>query len=135
MIRYAGIEDLEKIKEFDNHVSEEELRNIIGLNRVLLMSEDDRLVGLLRFNLFWDNTPFMNLLYIAEGERGKGYGKKLVEYWENEMSKKEYRFVLTSSRSDEDGQFFYRRLGYTDRGSLMLPGEALEIIFHKDIDA
>ena len=77
--------------------------------------------------------PFMNMLYVLEGERGKGYGKELVVFWENEMRQKGYDRVLTSTLSNEQAQFFYRKLGYTDSGSLLLPDEPLEIIFLKEI--
>ena len=40
---------------------------------------------------------------------------------------------MTSTLADEEGQFFYRRLGYTDSGALFLPGESAEIIFIKKI--
>ncbi len=87
----------------------------------------------MRFNLFWDNIPFMNLLFILEEQRGKGYGKKMVEFWEHEMAKQGYKSVMTSTQSDEEAQLFYRRLGYADRGALVLPDEPLEIIFYKNV--
>ena len=42
------------------------------------MYEDDKFVGWLRYNLFWDNTPFMNMLYLLDNERGKRNGSRLV---------------------------------------------------------
>ena len=41
--------------------------------------------------------------------------------------------VLTSTRSDERAQGFYRKLGYRDCGALLLPEEPLEIILFKKI--
>ena len=132
-IRYAKPGDIEMISEYDEHVSKEELRNAIAMKRIILLFIGGQFEGWLRFNLFWDNIPFMNLLFILEEQRGKGYGRKLVEFWEHEMAKQGYTFVMTSSLSDEHGQFFYRKLGYTDRGALVLPDEPLEIIFYKSI--
>ena len=57
----------------------------------------------------------------------------MVEFWEHEMAEQGYKFVMTSTQSDEEGQFFYRRLGYTDKGALLLPKEPLEIIFYKKV--
>ncbi|WP_423775813.1 hypothetical protein [Amedibacillus dolichus] len=31
-------------------------------------------MGLLRYNLFWDNTPFCTLLFINRNYHRKGYG-------------------------------------------------------------
>ncbi|MBR6008554.1 MAG: GNAT family N-acetyltransferase [Clostridia bacterium] len=132
-IRYAGPSDIEMISEYDEHLSKEELKNAIALKRIILLFIDGRFEGWLRFNLFWDNIPFMNLLFILEEQRGKGYGRELVGFWEREMKAQGYRFVMTSTQSDEEAQFFYRRLGYTDRGALVLPDEPLEIIFYKNV--
>lgn len=132
-IRYAKSGDLEMISEYDLHISKEELKNAIAMKRMILLFIDGKYKGWLRFNLFWDNIPFMNLLFLFEEQRGKGYGKKLVEFWEQEMAKQGYRFVMTSTQSDEEAQFFYRKLGYTDRGALVLPDEPLEILFYKKV--
>ena len=73
------------------------------------------------------------MLYLFEEYRGKGYGAQLVQYWEAEMARAGYREVLTSTLSDEQGQFFFRKRGYTDCGALLLPGEPLEIILRKEL--
>ena len=114
MIRYANENDIEIISKYDKHISKEELANIIKLKRVIVMYEDDKFVGWLIYNLFWDNTPFMNMLYLLDNERGKGNGSRLVIFWENEMKQKNYEFVLTSTQSNEEAQFFYRKIGYVD---------------------
>ena len=75
----------------------------------------------------------MNMLYIIENYRNKGIGKGLVLFWENEMKKKGYKFLMTSTQSNEEAQNFYRKLEYKDSGSLLLPNEPLEIIFIKSI--
>ena len=134
-IRYAEAGDLEMIAEYDTHISKAEMENVIARKRIILLFIDGKYEGWLRFNLFWDNIPFMNLLFIiSEDQRGKGYGRKLVAFWEHEMAEQDYGFVMTSTQSDEEAQFFYRKLGYTDRGSLILPDEPLEIIFYKKLD-
>lgn len=133
MIRYAEQRDWEKLCQLDHHVSREELANLIALKRVIVLTEGAAFIGWLRFNLFWDNTPFMNLLYLLEDWRGQGYGGQLTSFWEDEMKTLGFDQVLTSSLADERSQFFYRRHGYVDCGSLLLPGEPLEIIFRKEI--
>ena len=133
-IRYAEAGDLEMIAEYDTHISKAEMENAIARKRIILLFIDGKYEGWLRFNLFWDNIPFMNLLFIiSEDQRGKGYGRKLVAFWEHEMAEQGYKFVMTSTQSDEEAQFFYRKLGYTDKGSLILPDEPLEIIFYKNL--
>lgn len=133
MIRYAGENDFEQLARLDRHISPDELKNAIKLRRVILLEDNDGLAGWLRYNLFWDNTPFMNLLYVLEGKRGQGFGWQLVDFWESEMKRLGYGEALTSTLSNERAQFFYRKHGYADCGSLLLPGEPLEIILRKSL--
>jgi len=132
-IRFAQIEDLEIISLYDKHINMNELNNLIKLNRVLIMEKNNSFCGWLRYNLFWDNTPFMNMLYLLEDNRGKGYGKKLVVFWEDEMRKLDYEVVMTSTASDEYSQHFYLNLGYKTVGGFMPEGDPYEIILSKHL--
>lgn len=132
-IRAAVTEDIDWLREHDRHIDAEELRFAIGRGRVLLAELAGEIIGWLRWSLFWDNTPFMNLLYLLLGERRRGYGRVLVEHWEQQMRQAGYDKVLTSTQSDEEGQFFYRALGYADAGCLLLPGEVAEVLFCKEL--
>lgn len=38
-------------------------------------------VGVLRYNLFWDQTPFLNLIYLAEEYRSVGLGRQALASW------------------------------------------------------
>lgn len=133
MIRYSEDSDLEQLTKLDRHISFEELKSSVRLRRIIISEDSGGLAGWLRYSLFWDNTPFMNMLYFLEGRRGQGLGGQLVEFWEDEMKRMGYGQVLTSTLSSERAQFFYRRHGYVDCGSLLLPGEPLEIILRKSL--
>ena len=132
-IRIARKEDAKLILEYDKHIAESELQQSILSSRVIIAEYDNKIVGWLRWNLFWDNTPFMNMLYLIDGYQSKGYGKKLVIFWEKLMKESNYKMVMTSTLSNENAQHFYRKLNYIDSGSLLLKGEALEIIFTKEL--
>ena len=133
MIRYADIQDFSVLKEHDRHISEAELKNSIAAKRIIIMHQGDAFMGWLRFGLFWDNIPFMNMLYILEEHRGQGRGTELAAFWEAEMSRAGYGWVMTSTQSDERAQFFYRKLGYCECGALLLPKEPLEMLFIKEL--
>ena len=132
-IRYAGLQDLPVLQAHDHHISEGELRNILPAKRVLVLEQGDTFLGWLRYGLFWDSIPFLNMLYLLDDYRRQGYGAELVSFWESEMAKAGYRQVLTSTQSDEQAQFFYRAIGYTECGALLLPKEPLEMIFIKNL--
>ncbi len=132
MIRFAFEKDLEFLHRHDRHISLEELRYAVARRRVLVAEERGALAGWLRYNLFWDNTPFMNLLYVLEEYRGKGVGKELAAFWEGEMARRGFGVFMTSTQSDEYAQHFYRKLGYRDVGGFQFPGESFELIFVKE---
>ena len=131
-IRPATVSDMTLLLAYDRHVSTKQLARIIPLGHVLMAYADQRFVGWLRYGLFWDEIPFMNMLYLLEDERGKGYGRELVRDWESRMARSGYERVMTSSQADEDAQHFYRKLGYRDAGVLLLPEQAAEVFFVKD---
>lgn len=132
-IRVAAADDFDWLHEHDRHISAQELSAAIERGRILLAENDEEIIGWLRWNLFWDNTPFINLLYLLLGERRQGCGRQLVEHWEQQMRAGGYDKVLSSSLSDEEGQHFFRALGYTDAGCLLLPGDAAELLFCKQL--
>ena len=71
MIRYAEETDFETVRKYDKHISETELKNAIALKRVLVLYQNGCFAGWLRFNLFWDEIPFVNMLYLLEEYRGR----------------------------------------------------------------
>lgn len=133
-IRLATHGDLPALTEKER-IPEVELRAILGRNRILLAAETSQqgFIGWLRWGLFWDEVPFMNLLHVDEHRRGEGVGRLLVREWERVCAQAGHSTVLTSTVSAESAQHFYRRLGYTDAGALFLPGESAEILFLKQI--
>ena len=132
-IRYAEKTDIDLLAKYDKHISKEELKHAIVLHRVYIAEEKEKFAGWLRYNLFWDNTPFMNLLYILEEYRQKGLGRQIVSFWESEMLGQGFQTLMTSTQSNEYAQHFYFKLGYEAIGGLRLDGDAYEVIFAKTI--
>ena len=132
-VAFASPDNLDFLVAEDHHVNRDVIRDKIARREVMVAHVEDRRVGFLRHGYFWDEIPFMNLLWIEEQSRGKGYGTQLVSFWESEMRKLGHDSVMTSSLSSERAQHLYRRLGYVDIGSLLMPDEPLEIVFLKGL--
>ena len=131
--RVASTSDLRFLGEVDGHVSPDDLADLVSAGRVMVVEVDGVVVGFLRWGLFWDQIPFMNLLWILPDWRGQGVGTVLVDAWERSQLAAGHQLVLTSTMSDERSQHLYRRLGYVDSGALFLPDEAAEIILRKPL--
>lgn len=130
-IRLAEENDFSVLSENDNHVSSAMLKKKISDKNILIADEDDKFAGWLRYNFFWDEIPFMNMLFVPEKFRGKGIGAELVRQWERLMREQGCKTLLTSTRADEHLQHFYRKLGYKDLGGFFPFCEEYEIIFGK----
>ena len=119
-IRYAREDDRDFWYSLDKHLPMQQFYNKIRDKTGYVLLEDNKPVGLLRYNLFWDKFPFCTMLFIEQNYQRKGYGRKLMEHWENDMKSKGYGMLLTSTQVDEDAQHFYRKLGYKDCGGLVI---------------
>lgn len=132
-ITHASAEYFPKLHQLDSHIAETELRSLIAQKRILILEDSGDLLGWLRWNLFWDNTPFMNMLFVFESRRGEGLGRRLVLQWEEEMRQLGYESVMTSTASDEYAQHFYRKLGYETIGGFTPLGDPYELILAKKL--
>lgn len=119
-IRYVESEDRSFWFSLDRHLPESEFEKKVRNKQGYVLLEDNVPVGLLRYNLFWDNTPFCNMLYVDQSKQKKGYGRQLMIHWENEMKALGFGMIMTSTQVDETAQHFYRKLGYKDCGGLLL---------------
>ena len=136
-IRYAEYSDKEYWFSVDQHMPESEFKHKVQTKRAYILCLNDKPIGLLRYNLFWDNTPFCTLLFIEKEYQRKGYGKQLMEYWEQDMKRQGYGMLLTSTQVDETAQHFYRKLGYKDCGGFVIDipayAQPMELFLIKEI--
>lgn len=117
-IRYAAESDQAFWFALDQHIGESEFLLKVRDRRGFIISDDRKPIGVMRYNLFWDNIPFLTLIHFDEAYRGKGFGRQAMAHWENEMRESGYKIVMTSTQVDEQAQHFYRKLGYVEKGSL-----------------
>ncbi len=136
-IRYVKLDDREFWFGLDKHLPPQEFDEKVRTRRGYVLAEDGIPVGILRYNLFWDNTPFCTLLMIGAPYQNKGYGTLLMEHWERDMKEQGYGMLLTSTQVDESAQHFYRKLGYKDCGGLVMdiPGyeQPMELFLVKTV--
>ena len=136
-IRYVKAEDKDFWFRLDLHLPETEFDRKVRDRMGYILSEDDSPAALLRYHLFWDNTPFCTMLFVDWEHQGKGYDRELMSRWEEDMKKAGYGMVMVSTQVDEQAQHFYRKLGYQDAGGLVItiPGyeQPMELFLIKKI--
>ena len=136
-IRYAEPQDKAGWYMLDRHLPETGFEEKVRNRQGYVLLDEGKIVGVLRYNLFWDNTPFCTMLFLDEKYRSLGYGKQLMEHWESDMKSQGYGMLMTSTQVDEEAQHFYRKLGYKDCGGFVVdvPGyeQPMEMIMIKAV--
>lgn len=132
VVRSAALEDASFLAAHD-HVQPDTIAERVQAGQVLVLQLEGAPAGWLRWNLFWDEIPFMNMLFVLEPHRGRGLGSALMEAWETDARRGGHEAVMTSSQADESAQRLYRRRGYVDCGALILPDQAAELMFRKEL--
>ena len=136
-IRFVTSGDKAFWHSLDKHLPEAELDKKVRDRQGYVLLLDGKPVGLLRYNLFWDNTPFCTFLFIEEPYRQQGLGRSLMNRWEQDMKAQGYGMVLTSTQVDEEAQHFYRKLNYRDCGGFTVdvPGyeQPMELFMVKQL--
>ena len=119
-IKVAADSDKKFVMSIDSHVNETGYANRVYTKSGYVIWEKDRRIGIIAHCILWEKIPFLNLLYIKEADRGKGYAMQAMLCWENEMKAQGYKMTLVSTQVDEGAQHLYRKLGYIDCGGLVL---------------
>lgn len=130
-VRPVEQEDSDFWFSLDKHLSICEFAKKVRDRQGYVLCLNSKPIGILRYNLFWDNIPFCTLLFIDSLYRNRGFGKVLMEHWENDMRSLGYGVVLVSTQADEEAQHFYRKIGYNDCGRLNIANQETELFLSK----
>lgn len=130
----AVAEDKANILKYDCHIHHNKVGECIYNGLVDVLCDGDTIVGVLRWNLFWQSIPFLDLIFIDEAYRGQGWGSKMMAQWEESMRNMGYSYVMLSTQEDETAKYFYEKLGYRRIGAFLPPEqEADEIMYLKEL--
>lgn len=121
-IEYAQPQDEAFWRSIDTHVDGAGFRSRVQAKTGYVMWESGVPVGLMWYCALWDNLPYLNLIFVLQEHRHKGYAAQAMAQWEAEMKGRGYKMLLLSTQVDESAQAFYRKLGYVDCGGLVFEG-------------
>jgi RimJ/RimL family protein N-acetyltransferase len=85
-----------------------------------LVEEEGRNIGYIGIELK-KGELFLSKLYIMSSERGKGYGKKAVQFLEDlAREKKLNKISLTVNKNNVNSIAVYEKMGFTNLGSIVM---------------
>jgi len=125
-IKYVSKEEKAFWFTLDDLLCEKEFELKIRDRRGYVISDGDRPIGIMRYNLLFDHTPLLTWICFDESYRRKGFGTQAMLYWENEMREAGYDVTMISTKVDEAAQHFYRKLGYKDTGGIFFHNNPFE---------
>ena len=133
MLRTAQDTDLAFLRDFSSESCDEHLRAQIRDGRLRIIESSEGSVGFIKFYVLWEVLPFIEVVIIRNDCRGRGIGRAAIRAWEEEMSARSFKRAVISTQADETAQYFWRRVGYQECGSLALPGRPVELFMYRDI--
>jgi ribosomal protein S18 acetylase RimI-like enzyme len=119
-VTYATLDDMPHFCNEWENLPEHEFPLKIRDKRCYVLHYEDNRIGYMRYNLIFDFIPFLTCFYVDNAYQGKGFGRKAMEHWEDEMRSLGYKMIMVSTQVNEDGQHFYRKLGYKDMGAIVM---------------
>ena len=78
IVRLATASDIGILLLHDRHVSENILEQAVEARHVMVIEEDGGFAGWLRWSLFWDSIPFLNMLFLLQPFRHRGLGRTFI---------------------------------------------------------
>ena len=86
-VKYVTKEDKNFWYSLDKYLPENEFDKKIRDKQGYVLFDDGVAVGLLRYNLFWDNTPFCTMLFIdwnnQKRDRPRFQTARFPEFWQS----------------------------------------------------
>ena len=136
---YAENKDWPFWHSLDKHLPITVFKRKTAVQECMVIEREGKSAGILRYNFFWDEYPFLNLIFLSPAYRGMGIGRQALQFWEDEMRRQGFLIALTSTMAEEGAQHFYRKLGYQDCGCLLknIPPlvESMEIFLMKSLSS
>jgi GNAT superfamily N-acetyltransferase len=116
-VRLAKLFDLPKLQSIDRWPKEHIWQQKISAGEVIVLEQDEQIIGLIRYDVLWTTVPFMGLIVIEEAHRSKGYSKLLLEFLKQHLRDQGYIALLSSSQTDEPTpQNWHRHMGFKSNG-------------------
>ncbi|WP_207910928.1 GNAT family N-acetyltransferase [Paenibacillus albiflavus] len=118
-VRFGRLEDLEDVINGDQSVADHILKWKLENQEIILAEENKELVGYLRLEYLWSKYPYIGLIIVNPEYRGRGIGKRMLEYSQDYLTSKGLKSLYSSSQVNEsEPQKWHRKMGFEECGIL-----------------
>lgn len=102
--------------------------------RLQIIELDGAPIGEIKTYVLWETLPFMEVIILDPEVRGLGYGTQAVRLWEENLAKRGFGLAIISTQKDMAYEF-WRKVGYSDCGTLAVRGKPEEIFMQRTLIA
>jgi len=132
-IRLASEHDLDGLRGLDDVPSREDWLNKIACREVIV-ADQGPIVGVMRFEILWSTVPFLSFILVDGAHRRLGISRELLAFTEQELTRRGYVAMLSSSQTDEPhAQRWHLHMGFHTNGIIEnIAEEGIgEVVFRK----
>ena len=97
IVKYMEEQDKNFVMSIDKHVKDSGYNKRVYTKTGYIMWEKDVPIGIMHYNVLWDNLPFLNLIFVDTKYRNKGFASQALAFWENDMKTQVYPLYQTLS--------------------------------------
>ena len=120
-ITVAAESDIQDIHSVDNEFLSKRLAECIKEHRIFVLRSKGKVVGVMRYNLFLESIPCLDMLTLDSAYIEKGYIQKMLDYWEFRMRELGYGYVMTTMFTDRVENYSPETFAYQKMGAFSLP--------------
>lgn len=120
-ITVAAESDIQDIHSFDNEFLSKRLAECIKEHRIFVLRSKGKVVGVMRYNLFLESIPCLDMLTLDSAYIEKGYIQKMLDYWEFRMRELGYGYVMATMFTDRVENYSSETFAYQKMGAFSLP--------------
>jgi len=117
-IAYGSIlsnEQLNYMMEMMYTIEALQIQSEIKKHHFILVMEDKKALGFASYEMNYDKTNQTKIhkIYILFTQQGKGNGKMLIDYIENEAKKHHQKTLILNVNKYNDALHFYKKVGFS----------------------
>ena len=133
--RFAAPADHDFVRQ-DQHLPHEIVSRKIERREVIVAELDGSPAGYLRLEYLWSKIPYVELIRVIPGRRGRGVGTALLKFAEEFLRAQGHTALYSSSQVNEaEPQAWHRRAGFAECGIIagINEGGIGEVFFRKQL--
>ncbi|MGL4451722.1 MAG: GNAT family N-acetyltransferase [Sarcina sp.] len=131
-IRFATLKDLNICTELDLHNNKNFIKRKIQEKEVIVYEDfNETIIACLKFEYLWTHMPFISYIIVKNEHRKKGIAKNLLNFFEDYLSEKGHKFILSSTMTNAiNSQNWHTKMKFKECGHIAGINDGIGELFY-----